>query len=99
MAIEVVRHLPLPEPPDDPKQLGRWIRTALYPAILAAFDRHIHAFPESAQGQVRVKAYTDTPNTKPTAANAGTGAIIVVTDGGAGAVFRGSDGTSYLNLG
>lgn len=33
------------------------------------------------------------------AASAWKGAVIFVPDGGAGAVFQGSDGTSWLNLG
>ena len=33
------------------------------------------------------------------AASANTGNIIFVSDGGAGAVFRGSDGTSWVSLG
>lgn len=41
---------------------------------------------------------TDTPDTKP-AASANEGNIIYVSDGAAGAKFRGSDGTSWVNLG
>lgn len=42
--------------------------------------------------------YTDTPDTKPVAADF-EGTIIYVSDGGAGAKFRGSDGSAWVNLG
>lgn len=53
-------------------------------------------FPKD--GSEGLTAYTDTPDTKPAAADH-EGAIIYVSDGGAGAKFRGSDGTSWVNLG
>jgi hypothetical protein len=48
---------------------------------------------------LELMTYTDTPDTKPAAAAANAGSIIYVSDGGAGAKFRGSDGTSWVNLG
>lgn len=40
-----------------------------------------------------------TTATRPTAAQAGQGAIIFVSDGGAGSVFQGSTGTAWVSLG
>lgn len=37
--------------------------------------------------------------TRPTPQQAGQGAIVFVSDGGAGAVFQGSTGTAWVNLG
>jgi hypothetical protein len=47
-------------------------------------------------GPIQLKEYTTA--TKPTASD-WEGAVIYVSDGGAGAVFQGSNGTSWVNLG
>lgn len=97
MATLTTRHLILPEPPSDPEQMAEWIRQALYPALLAAFDHHFHQFPEVAEGQVRAKEYTDAA--KPTAAEAGTGAIIFINDvSPSPGQFVMSDGTVWVDI-
>jgi hypothetical protein len=53
---------------------------------------------EPMTGPLQLNSYTDAPDTKPAAAS-WPRAIIYVSDGGAGAKFRGSDGTSWVNLG
>ena len=53
---------------------------------------------EAMTAQLPLATYTDTPDTKPTASDF-PGSVIYVSDGGPGAVFRGSDGTSWVNLG
>lgn len=47
-------------------------------------------------GPIQLREYTTA--TKPTAAD-WEGAVIYVSDGGAGAVFQGSNGSSWVNLG
>lgn len=53
---------------------------------------------EAMVGPLELMEYTDAPDTKPTAADY-EGTVIYVSDGVAGAKFRGSDGTSWINLG
>lgn len=58
-----------------------------------ALDRVAQQFP------VIPRAPTFTVATLPTAAAVGAGVIVFVSDGGAGAQFRGSTGSAYVNLG
>ena len=51
---------------------------------------------EAMTGPLVLKTYTTA--TRPTASS-WTGGIIYVSDGGGGAVFQGSDGTDWVNLG
>lgn len=51
---------------------------------------------EAMSGPLTLSTYTVA--TRPTAASA-PGAVIFVSDGGAGAVFQGSNGTAWVNLG
>lgn len=53
---------------------------------------------EAMEGPLTLMEYTDSPDTKPTASDY-PGSVIYVSDGGSGAVFRGSDGTNWVNLG
>jgi len=51
------------------------------------------------QFPVLPRAPTFTVATLPGAATLGAGVIVFVSDGGAGAQFRGSTGSAYVNLG
>ena len=76
---------------NDPKDLARWAaETAAYLAILASDLR------EFAQ---RVYPREYTTGTLPAASVLNEGEIVYVSDGGAGAVFQGSNGTAWVNLG
>ena len=51
---------------------------------------------ETMTGPLKLKSFTTA--TRPTASDH-TGGVIFVSDGGAGSVFQGSDGTSWVSLG
>lgn len=87
----------IPAPPPDPAQLPAWIQEVLIPTIIQLLSTHNHQQPQSIRGENRVKPYKDA--TKPSAAEAGEGAIILVTDAAAGQQFKGSVGGAYVNLG
>lgn len=53
---------------------------------------------EAMEAPVKLKEFTDTPDTLP-AASDWEGSIIYVSDGGGGDEFRGSNGTSWVTLG
>lgn len=80
--------------------------SALVTWLMDLFTRAIHRLDrtlptdgsEAMTGPLELMEYTDTPDTKPAAASY-EGTIIYVSDGGAGAKFRGSDGTNWVNLG
>jgi hypothetical protein len=57
------------------------------------------ALQEASRGVNAPSVPVYTVATRPTAAAAGQGAIILVSDGGAGSIFQGSDGTNWLSLG
>lgn len=59
------------------------------------FDAIAQRMPSSPH----VKALPYTMATRPSAAAVGPGVIIFVSDGGAGAVFQGSNGAAWVNLG
>ncbi len=96
--MEQVRETPLlPQPNAGPH--GGFI-ASLITVLRDVFERHARRsnglLPKD--GSEGLTAYTDTPDTKPSA-SANPGALIYVSDGGAGGKFRGSDGTSWVNLG
>lgn len=96
MAIRHILRVPsLPVPPKTVDLLLSWISQDLYPALLQAFDEHLHTFPGVISGELRTKQYTEA--TKPTAAQAGIGAVIISTD--AATKPQMSDGSSWLGLG
>jgi hypothetical protein len=97
MTTQVIRPVLLPTPPPTQEDLSRWLRDVLLPALARAFTNHLHVYPQGVQGELRVKEYTVA--TRPAAGDAGAGAIIFVSDGGAGAVFQGSTGSAWVNLG
>ncbi len=53
---------------------------------------------EDMTAPLTLMTYTDTPDTVPTASDYA-GAVIYVSDGSSGQKFRGSDGSSWVNLG
>jgi hypothetical protein len=69
--------------------------TIKQPDIQGNFDALAQRLPASRH----VNALTYTTATKPSAAAVGAGVIIFVSDGGAGAVFQGSNGAAWVNLG
>src|SRR5207245_972419 len=58
-------------------------------------EDHLHTFPAVASGEVRAKEYTEA--TKPPAASAGRGAVVISTD--AVTPSQMSDGSAWLLLG
>lgn len=62
---------------------------AIRQALTLAFDMIERGFPAPNYLSAR----------KPAAASVAPGTIIFVSDGGAGAVFQGSTGTAWVNLG
>lgn len=96
-ALTVTEDLNLPSSvPNEAGGLPAWL-TEFATRLKQAFRIHRHVFPATLGSEMRVRSYTTA--TKPTAANAGVGAVIFVSDGGAGAVFQGSTGAAWVNLG
>jgi hypothetical protein len=99
--MPVSKHVPeiliIPGPPADPAALPGWLRDVLIPTLVRMFDSHKHTQPLSIRGENTVKPYLDA--SKPSASEAGEGAIILVTDAAAGQQFKGSVGGAYVNLG
>ena len=95
MPPQVLKSILFPDPPAKPEDVPKWLKDRLAPAFLRAFEGHFHTFPGDVQGELRAKEYTEA--TKPTAADAGRGAMIISTD--AGTPPQMSDGTGWINLG
>jgi len=75
--------------------MGDYESMATLPGTFADLARRIAALERSP----RVVLPTYTAATKPAAGDVPTGTVIHVSDGGAGAVFQGSTGAAWVNLG
>lgn len=95
MARRISRRIQLPTPPTRQEDVLRWLRESLLPALQGNFDTHLHITPDSLEGELRSKEYTEA--TKPGADVAGKGAVIISTD--AATKPQMSDGTSWIMLG
>lgn len=80
--------------PTRQEEILPWLRDALLPALQQALETHLHAYPTSLQGELRTHKYTEA--SKPSAANAGVGAVIISTD--AASPPQMSDGTNWIPL-
>ena len=87
----------------DPDGISRFVQ-ALMVSLFKILTEHAFRLnrvlpvdgTETLTGVLKLRSYTMA--TRPTA-SAHTGGIIFVSDGGAGSVFQGSDGTSWVDLG
>lgn len=105
MAETVNPQLPLPTPSaSDPQSILRtfiaWAN-ALLDALFAYGKRLNACLPkdgtEAMTGGLQLASYTTA--TKPAASTANKGVVIYVSDGGAGNVFQGSNGSTWVSLG
>lgn len=92
----VQEDLDLPQAPDGPAGVVSWLQRFVG-QFLEQFRLHRHLFPSTLGSEMRVRKYLVA--TQPTAAQAGEGAIVFVSDAGAGAKFQGSTGAAWVNLG
>ena len=95
---QVLREVEIESPPTEEKGIKSWLYR-LVRDIKKAFNAHIHIFPESLNGELRVNSYTITGTDLRPAPAQNPGGIIYVSDAAVGAKFQGSDGTNWVNLG